>query len=213
VALVQEVARDVHDERVLRALLEVPRERFVPPQFRAFAYENEPLAIGEGQTISQPLIVAMMSEALALMGTERVLEVGTGSGYQAAILARLAAEVVTVEVYDSLRATAEATLRDLRVTNVHCLAADGGDDAVLGAPELAPFDAIIVTAAAPVVPSALLAQLGTGGRLVIPVGSRNEQELLVVTSNPAGHLEQRSLGGCRFVPLLGPAGFEIVDSR
>jgi protein-L-isoaspartate(D-aspartate) O-methyltransferase len=207
-ALIRELARDVHDERVLEAIRQVPRERFVPPELRAYAYENEPLPIGTGQTISQPLIVAMMSEALALTGTERVLEIGTGSGYQAAILARLAREVITVEVHDALRESAEAVLRDLGVTNVRCLRA--GD--VLGAPDLAPFDAIIVTAAAPAVPPSLLAQLAAGGRLVIPVGSREDQELLVVTKRPGGNVEERSLGGCRFVPLVGPEGFETARS-
>lgn len=209
VAMVHELARDIHDPRVLEAMLEVPRERFVPPPLRPYAYENEPLAIGEGQTISQPLIVAMMSQALALTGGERVLEVGTGSGYQAAILARLAREVVTVEVHDTLREAAEAALRELGATNVHCLPAGP----VVGAPDLAPFDAIIVTAAAPRLPPSLVAQLREGGRLVIPVGSRAEQELLVVTKHERGRIEERSLGGCRFVPLVGPEGFEVDRSR
>ena len=200
VAMVREIARDVSDERVLQAMLEVPRERFVPPEARAYAYENEPLPIGDAQTISQPLIVAMMSEALALTGSERVLEIGTGSGYQAAIIARLAREVVSVEVRDALRERAEETLRELGVTNVRCLPA--GE--TLGVPELAPFDGIIVTAAAPRVPASLVAQLKVGGRIVIPVGTHSEQELVVAVKREDGSLEERSLGGCRFVPLVGP---------
>jgi protein-L-isoaspartate(D-aspartate) O-methyltransferase len=166
------------------------------------------LAIGQGQTISQPLIVAMMSEALALTGNERVLEVGTGSGYQAAILGRLAREVVTVEVHDILRESAEEALRELGVANVRCLPA--GE--VLGAPALAPFEAIIVTAAAPRVPPSLVAQLNRGGRLVIPVGTRAEQHLVVVMKREGGDLAERSLGACRFVPLVGTEGFDVTHS-
>ena len=206
VALVREIARDVSDERVLRAMLEVPRERFVPPEVRAYAYENEPLPIGDGQTISQPLIVAMMSEALALDGSERVLEVGTGSGYQAAILGRLAREVVSVEVRDALRGGAEQALRELGVENVLCLPAD---ETTLGVPELAPFDGIIVAAAAPRVPASLVAQLKAGGRLVIPVGTRSEQRLIVVRQREDGSLEEQSLGACRFVPLVGAEGLTL----
>ncbi len=205
--LVREVGRTVHDRRVLDALLEVPRERFVPAELRPYAYEDSPLPIGEGQTISQPLIVAMMTEALDLQGDERVLEIGTGSGYQAAVLARLAREVVTTEVYDALRSRAQATLRDLGATNVTCLPADH-EHQELGASRFAPYDAIIVTAAAPAVPESLLAQLRPGGRIVVPVGSRHAQDLLVVTRSEDGSTTStRSLGGCQFVPLLGPEGF------
>ncbi|MSP22873.1 MAG: protein-L-isoaspartate(D-aspartate) O-methyltransferase [Dehalococcoidia bacterium] len=203
-ALIRELATDIRDQRVLEAIRAVPRERFVPPEFRAYAYENEPLPIAAEQTISQPLIVAMMTEALALTGGERVLEIGTGSGYQAAVLARLAREVVSVEVHDVLRHGAEQALQELGVTTVRCLEAG----AVLGAPDLAPFDAIIVTAAAPRVPPSVLAQLVEGGRLVIPVGTRANQELLVVTKGSGGETAERSLGGCRFVPLVGSDGFE-----
>jgi protein-L-isoaspartate(D-aspartate) O-methyltransferase len=208
VALVRDIARDVTDQRVLRAMLEVPRERFVPPEVRPYAYENEPLPIGDGQTISQPLIVAMMSEALALDGSERVLEVGTGSGYQAAILGRLAREVVSVEVRDVLRERAEVVLRDLGVTNVLCLPA--GD--TLGAPERAPYDGIIVAAAAPRVPASLVAQLKVGGRIVIPVGTRTEQQLVMVLLREDGSLDERSLGACRFVPLVGSEGLTVTHS-
>lgn len=208
--LVREVAQTVHDRRVLDALLEVPRDRFVPPELRAYAYEDEPLPIGSNQTISQPLIVGMMTEALELSGDERVLEIGTGSGYQAAILARLAREVVTTEVFDDLRTRAEATLRDLGVTNVTCLPTNHANhgNPELGASRRGPYDAIIVTAAAPAVPESLLAQLKPGGRIVIPVGTRHAQDLLVVTRSEDGSTTStRSLGGCQFVPLLGPEGF------
>ncbi len=202
--MVLEVAETVHDPRVLEAMRAVPRERFVPPDLHAYAYENEPLPIGLAQTISQPLIVGMMTEALALTGREHVLEIGTGSGYQAAILARLAHDVVSVEVYDDLRRHAEETLAGLGVTNVRCLPATEA----LGAPDLGPYDAIIVTAAAPAVPRSLLAQLAPGGRLVVPVGTRTHQELLVVTRDLEGATRTHSLGGCQFVPLVGPEGFE-----
>jgi protein-L-isoaspartate(D-aspartate) O-methyltransferase len=201
--LLARLAVEVPDDRVLAALRAVPRERFVRPGDEPYAYEDEPLAIGHGQTISQPYIVALMSAALALTGTERVLEIGTGSGYQCAVLAHLAREVVSVEVVPELRERAEQLLRDLDITNVTVLAAG----VVPGAPDHAPFDAIIVTAAAPAIPPSLLAQLAVGGRMVIPVGGRAEQDLLVVTRTPEG-IEQRSLGGCRFVPLIGSEGFE-----
>ena len=200
--MVAAVAEQVSDPHVLRAMREVPREAFVPAQLQRYAYEDTALAIGAGQTISQPRIVGAMTEALALRGDEHVLEVGTGSGYQAALLARLAADVVTVERVDALRLRAQATLARLGVTNVRCLPAVD----VLGAPGHAPYDAIVVTAAAPGTPHALLEQLREGGRLVIPVGSRSEQELLVVTKHADG-VTQRSLGPCRFVPLLGRDGF------
>lgn len=200
--LVAEVAQQVHDVRVLEAIRAVPRERFVPAHLLAWAYEDHPLPIGNGQTISQPTIVGMMTEALRLRGDERVLEIGTGSGYQAAVLARLCREVITVEVIETLREHAERVLHALGIDNVRVLRA--GDD--LGVPDLAPFDAIIVTAAAPAVPDVLLAQLAPGGRLVIPVGTREAQRLLAVTRTADGYTED-DLGPCRFVPLVGPHGF------
>ena len=200
--MLRDVAGQVHDRRVLAALRAVPREAFVPAGLRRFAHDDTALPIGGGQTISQPLIVGMMTEAAALTGDEHVLEVGTGSGYQAAVLARLAREVVTVERIDALRRRARATLEQLGVRNVRCLPAGSP----LGAADEAPFDAILVTAAAPAIPAALVEQLADGGRLVIPVGSRLEQELLVVTKRD-GRLAQRSLGGCRFVPLIGEGAF------
>lgn len=206
--LVRALAADVRDERVLAAMREVPRERFVPVTERYLAYEDEPLPIGEGQTISQPTIVALMTQALRLEGDEHVLEVGTGSGYQAAVLARLARDVVSVEIMEVLRERAAQTLRDLGVTNVEVHQA--GE--VLGWPAGAPYDAIIVTAAAPEAPPPLLEQLKVGGRLVIPLGSRLEQELCVVTKTEAGTKVER-LGGCRFVPLLGPHGHAPAPGR
>jgi protein-L-isoaspartate(D-aspartate) O-methyltransferase len=200
--MVRLVAKQVRDRRVLQALRAVPRAAFVPPAMQRFAYEDSALPIGGGQTISQPLIVGMMTEAAGLGGEERVLEVGTGSGYQAAVLARLAREVVTVERVDALRLRARQALEQLGVRNVRCLPAARE----LGAAREGPYDAIVVTAAAPAVPQTLVDQLAEGGRLVIPVGSRSEQELLVVTKRGA-RLETRSLGGCRFVPLIGEDGF------
>ena len=204
--MVRLVARQVRDPRVLEAMRTVPRDRFVPFELRDEAHDDSALPIGHRQTISQPLIVGMMSEALELTGSQRVLEIGTGSGYQAAILAHLAAEVVSVEVVEELREQAEEALADLGIANVRCLPAP---EDTLGAPEHAPFDAIIVTAAAPSVPSSLVEQLREGGRMVIPVGSRGAQDLLLLTKR--GHrLERRSLGPCRFVPLVGPGGFDAL---
>jgi protein-L-isoaspartate(D-aspartate) O-methyltransferase len=206
--LVRALPAEVRDERVLAAMRAVPRERFVPPDLRYLAYEDEPLPIGEGQTISQPTIVAMMTQAMRLEGDEHVLEVGTGSGYQAAVLARLAKDVVTVEIMEALRERATEVLRDLEIANVEVHQA--GE--VPGWPADAPYDAIIVTAAAPDAPPPLLAQLAVGGRLVIPLGSRYEQELCVVTKTEDGTSVER-LGGCRFVPLLGRFGHAPAPER
>ena len=200
--MIARVAQEVRDPRVLDALREVPREQFVPEALRSLAHEDSALGIGGGQTISQPLIVGLMTEAAELKGDERVLEIGTGSGYQAAVLARLARAVVSVERIDELRERAAATLERLGVTNVRCLPAG----LVLGAPAEAPFDAILVTAAAPLVPQLLVDQLADGGRMVIPVGSRWQQDLLRVTKR-GEELARRSLGGCRFVPLIGVDAF------
>ena len=196
------VAGQVRDRRVLAAMRDVPREAFVPHRLRRLAFADGALPIGWGQTISQPLIVAMAAEAAALRGGERVLEVGAGSGYQAAVLARLAREVVAVERIEGLRLRASAALAGLGVRNVRCLPA--GPDP--GAPDEAPFEAIVVSAAAPAVPPSLAAQLADGGRLVIPVGTRAGQELLVLTRR-GGEWRRRSLGRCRFVPLIGKDAF------
>ena len=205
--LLAELRLDVHDPRVLAAVAGVPRERFLPEDLRPYAYDNRPLPIGHGQTISQPLIVAMMTEALRLTGEEKVLEVGTGSGYQAAILAELAAEVVTVERSAALAEGSAALLAELGCHNVRVQVA--GE--TLGWPEEAPYDGIIVTAGAPQVPRSLLDQLALGGRLVIPVGARDVQELLVV-SNIGHGLTSRRLGPCRFVPLVGSGAWPTADA-
>jgi protein-L-isoaspartate(D-aspartate) O-methyltransferase len=205
--LLADLRHDIRDERVLAAMASVPREKFVSDDLRAFAYENRPLPIGHGQTISQPLIVAMMTEALDLKGNEKVLELGTGSGYQAAILAELTGPVVTVERIEPLAEGAAAVLAELGYHNVQVHPA--GD--TLGWPEEAPYEGIMVTAAAPDVPSALIEQLGPQGRLVIPVGAHDVQELLVI-SNSASGLTTKRLGPCRFVPLVGAGGWPTVDS-
>jgi protein-L-isoaspartate(D-aspartate) O-methyltransferase len=197
-ALLAEIATEVTDQRVLGALARVPRERFLPEELREFAYENRPLPIGYGQTISQPLIVALMTEALMLKGDERVLEIGTGSGYQAGVLSLLAEHVVTVERIAPLAEHASAVLREMGYENVEVHVA--GDE--LGWPECGPYDGVIVTAASPEIPLELLRQLATGGRLVIPVGSRDLQELVRIVKTPRG-AQRHNLGPCRFVPLVG----------
>ena len=206
-ALLAAIRREVPDERVLAAMAAVERAEFVPPSLAGSAWDNSPLPIGEGQTISQPLIVAMMTAALGLTGSERVLEVGTGSGYQAAVLSRLAAQVVTVEVVPSLAQSAALRLARLGYRNVQV----HQTGATLGWPEGAPYDAIIVAAAAPGVPQTLVDQLAPGGRLVIPAGARDEQDLLVVTKHANGATTRRSLGGCRFVPLIGHNGWPAAQ--
>lgn len=194
--------RGVRGERVLEALLAVPRHEFVPQAFVDEAYADKPLPIGEGQTISQPYMVAVMSEALELAGPERVLEVGTGCGYQAAVLSQLAREVYSVECHASLALDAQKRLERLGYANVHVHTGDG----TLGLPELAPFEGIVVTAAAPRVPEPLAEQLAEGGRLVIPVGSESEQELLVVRREGT-KTTSRVVNHCRFVPLVGRYGW------
>lgn len=189
--------RDVVDPRVLAAMRKVPRHRFVPDRLLPEAYDDHPLPIGEGQTISQPYIVGIMSELMQLRGGERVLEVGTGSGYQAAVLAELAKEVYTIEILAPLAQRAAATLRELGYDGVKVRAGDG----YLGWPEAAPFDAIIVTAAPDHIPQPLVDQLKIGGRLVIPVGEYY-QELLRCVKTPQGLLRE-SIIPVRFVPLTG----------
>ena len=201
-ALLAELALEVSDARVLNAIARVPRERFVPPELRLLAYEDRPLPIGYGQTISQPLIVAVMTQALDLRGNERVLEVGTGSGYQAALLSQLAAHVVTVERVPELARQAKRALAELGYANVEVHVA--GE--TLGWPEGAPYDAIIVTAGAPRVPHELVEQMRIGGRMVVPVGGRDLQELVRVVRSPEGPVII-NLGPCRFVPLVGPGAW------
>ncbi len=195
--------RGVLDLRVLAAMDKVPRHRFVPRHLWEQAYSDYPLPIGEDQTISQPYIVALMTEALELSGPEKVLELGTGSGYQAAILAELAAQVFSIERISSLARAAEQVLASLGYTNVHVMLADG----TLGWAAEAPFDAILVTAGSPQVPPPLVEQLAMGGRLVIPVGDRYTQTLTRVRRTPEG-LKHEYLGGCRFVKLIGRHGWE-----
>ena len=201
-ALLAELAREVSDPRVLNAIARVPRERFIPQELRLRAYEDRPLPIGYGQTISQPLIVAIMTQALDLRGDDRVLEVGTGSGYQAALLSQLAAHVVTVERVPELARQAERALADLGYSNVEVHVA--GE--TLGWPDGAPYDAIIVTAGAPRVPHELVDQMRIGGRMAVPVGSRDLQELVQVVRSPEGPVII-NLGPCRFVPLVGPGAW------
>jgi protein-L-isoaspartate(D-aspartate) O-methyltransferase len=201
-ALVAELATEVSDQRVLDAIRRVHREDFLPPELRSYAYENRPLPIGYGQTISQPLIVALMTQALLLGGNEGVLEVGTGSGYQAAVLSLLAAHVISVERIPALADKAARKLAELEFSNVEVRVA--GER--MGYPDGAPYDAIIVTAASPEVPLELLEQLALEGRLVIPVGTRNLQELVRIVKAPGG-AQRHNLGPCRFVPLLGPSGW------
>jgi protein-L-isoaspartate(D-aspartate) O-methyltransferase len=189
--------RGVTDERVLDVMRSVPRERFVPPDAAPRAYDDTPLAIGFGQTISQPYIVAYMTEALAVQPTHRVLEIGTGSGYQAAILGQLAREVYTIEIVSGLARTASTVLRELGYSNVHVREGDG----YVGWPEHAPFDRIIVTAAPNEIPQPLIEQLAPGGRLVIPVGSQGDtQWMTIVERTAAGVVERRTIP-VQFVPF------------
>lgn len=201
--LINHIGTEIRDKRVLDAMSRVPRERFVSSDLQRSAYEDRPLPIGLGQTISQPLIVAMMTEALGLAGEEKVLEIGTGSGYQTAILAELADTVISVERLPELADTAGALLKELGYTNVSVHVAGK----TLGWPEDAPYDAIITTAGAPEVPPDLVAQLKFDGILIIPVGSRYLQELYKVTRLKTKNMIQ-NLGGCRFVSLIGKGAWD-----
>ena len=195
-------ARGIRDERVLAAMLRVPRHEFVSEEHREQVYEDHPIPIGEGQTISQPYIVAIMLEALALDPSDTVLEIGTGSGYQTALLAELVRQVYSVERYASLARAAQATLARLGFNNVEVLVGDGSR----GLPDRAPFDAIVVSAAAPQIPPPLFEQLREGGRMVIPVGPAHAQELQLVRKHE-GQPVVTSMEGCRFVPLIGSEGY------
>lgn len=196
-------SRDIRDKSVLEAMRAVPRHRFVPEQHRHLAYADGPLPIGNGQTISQPYIVALMTQLLELKGNEIVLEIGTGSGYQAAILSHLAQEVHTIEMHDSLAQLAEAVLNSLGLNNVKVHIGDGSK----GWPENSPYDGIIVTAAAPRVPKPLLDQMAEGGRLVIPVGSRGGQFLERWVRQDSDY-KREQIAPVAFVPLYGQHGWE-----
>jgi protein-L-isoaspartate(D-aspartate) O-methyltransferase len=196
-------SRGIQDERVLAAMARIPRHEFVPLQLRDLAYSDEPLGIGGGQTISQPYIVASMSAALQLLGTERVLEIGTGSGYQAAVLSLLAREVYSIEARAELAASAAERLPRLGFTNVAVCSGDGTE----GWKQCAPFDAILVAAAAPSLPQPLLEQLAEGGRIIVPLGAEDQQHLTLVTRRGEQFLSERR-EACRFVPLLGRYGWK-----
>jgi protein-L-isoaspartate(D-aspartate) O-methyltransferase len=195
--------RGIRDQRVLQTMATTPRHEFVPEQSKQLAYTDEPLGIGEGQTISQPYIVAAMTEALRLQGTEKALDVGTGCGYQAAILATLCKEVFSIEYRPQLARAAEERLRRLGFTNVHVHSGDGS----LGLKEFAPYDAILVAAAAPKIPEPLREQLSDGGRLIMPVGPEDHQHLVLATRHGNEYTMERR-EGCRFVPLLGRHGWQ-----
>lgn len=192
--------RGITDERVLQAMLDVPREQFVPESDRPYAYEDYPLPIGHGQTISQPFTVAFQCEALQLKGDERVLEIGTGSGYAAAVLSKLAKEVMTIERHDSLASQARSTLRRLHFLNVDVHTGDG----TLGMPQYQPFDAIVVTAGGKESPpEPLVEQLAVGGRLVIPLGQSTRTQTMFRFTKFADGVQSENLGGFAFVPLIG----------
>lgn len=195
-------SRGISDERVLAAMAHVPRHEFVDEEYQEQAYEDHPVPIGEGQTLSQPYIVAIMLQVLGLTGSEKVLEIGTGSGYQTALLAELAHEVYSLERHASLAHCAEDVLHRLGYVNVCVLVGDGSQ----GLPDHAPFDAIIVSAAAPRIPPSLFEQLREGGRMIVPVGPAYAQQLQLVRKN-GGQAMVEDLEGCRFVPLIGGQGY------
>jgi len=201
--LIKHLSWEIADRRVVEAMSRVPREAFVPEEYYYAAYEDRPLSIGFGQTISQPFIVALMIQALELTGDEKVLELGTGSGYEAAILAELARRVVTTEPIAELVERARQALQKLGYSNVEVHLAEK----TLGWLEEAPYDAIIVSAGAPSIPQILLGQLAWGGRLVIPVGSRWQQQLMKVTKLKEGNRTE-DLGACYFVPLIGEGAWK-----
>ena len=200
----QLINRGITDRRVVAAMEKVPRHLFVDDALWPEAYDDHPLPIGEKQTISQPYIVALMTQALALQGTERILEIGTGSGYQTAVLGELAEQVCSIERVPALAQRARKVLDNLKYTNIIITVGDG----TYGWREHAPYDGIIVTAGAPLAPKQLLQQLSTGGRLVIPVGDEISQELKVYRKTDGDGYEFEDLGGCRFVKLIGEHGWK-----
>ena len=199
----QLIGRGITDKKVLEAFKKVPRHEFIPPELGERAYSDYPLPIGNNQTISQPYMVALMTQCLGLMGGEKVLEIGAGSGYQTAILSKIAGEVYSVERIDSLAARAKKILEDIGYKNCKIKVGDG----TLGWSEYAPYDGIIVTAGAPGVPESLVAQLKDGGRLVIPIGSGYTQVLTIIEKEGAS-LKTTEVCGCMFVPLIGKEGWE-----
>jgi protein-L-isoaspartate(D-aspartate) O-methyltransferase len=205
----QLAARGIRDERVLAAMLKVPREAFVPVALRDFAYDDTPLPIGHGQTISQPFVVALMAQALALRADDSVLEIGTGSGYGAAVLAELAAYVDTIERHAPLAAIARERLRQQGYPAVAVHTGDG----TLGWPAGAPYDAIVATACGPVVPPAWRAQLAVGGRLVMPVSDGSLQHLIRIVRRGECAYDEEDLGGVAFVPLIGEQGWADETAR
>ena len=204
----QLAGRGIRDERVLAAMARVPRERFLPDELRPHAYDDRALPLAHGQTISQPYVVAFMCQALALAGAERVLDVGTGSGYAAAVLAKLASKVFSIERYAELVSTARQNLSRAGIANVDVFEGDGS----LGLPQHAPFNAILVAAGAPAPPPPLQAQLAEGGRLVIPVQADGYQDLLVLTRE-GDKFSEKNLGPVQFVPLVGSQGFRDPRGR
>ena len=203
----QLVARGIVDEKVLKAFLEVPRHRFVPKDIEYLAYNDSPLSIGEGQTISQPYIVALMMQILELKKSDKVLEIGTGSGYQTALLAEIVKEVYTVERISSLAQNAENLLDNLGYKNIHYKFGDGTLGWKNGNSEHDGFDKIIVTAGSPDIPKSLTSQLAMNGKLIIPTGNRTLQQLVVITRTEDGYIHT-SEGGCTFVPLIGDEGWQ-----
>jgi protein-L-isoaspartate(D-aspartate) O-methyltransferase len=195
----QLAGRDIIDRRVLEAMEKIPRHLFVPPEYRDQAYEDYPLPIVEGQTISQPYIVALMTQCLGLKGGEKVLEIGTGSGYQAAVLAEIGTRVFSIDIKERLAAQAAETLQALGYAGVRVRCGDG----YRGWPEEAPFDAVIVTCASPEVPPALVGQLAEGGRLIIPLGSASRFQVLTLLTKRGGELQKKAISDVRFVPMTG----------
>ena len=204
--LFEQLAAEIDDRRVLRAMESVPRDLFVPEEAAHLAYEDVALPIGHGQSISQPYVVALTLSAARVRPNDRALEVGAGSGYQAAVLSRLAGRVISVERVEELARSAECRLRSLRYDNVEIRLAGNA----LGWPDGAPYDVIVVAAGAPKIPNDLIAQLAEGGRLIAPIGSMQSQELMRVVKSPDG-LAVTSLGACRFVPLVGPGAWPEHD--
>ena len=196
-------SRGIVDERVIEAMSRLPRERFVPPELQAAAYHDGALPIGYGQTISQPVMVAILLEAMELRGTERVLDVGTGSGYQAALLGMLARAVYSIEIVPELAERARSVIQDLGIENVVVVEGDGS----IGYPQAAPYDAIVVAAAAPEVPQSLVQQLADGGRLLVPIGPVARSQVLRRVRRQGDELIHEDLGGCIFVPLIGEEGY------